>query len=229
MTDTPKKLSETARALLTCAASRPDHLMHSPQLPVAAARQVVRSLLKAGFVQEVPASKGDPTDAWRIDADGVPVRLQATPLGLAAIGTTPGTDLSPPSEAVIKTLKPVNTATAETAAPDTGTAIAIRRDPGANRHPRTTKQARVIAMLRRSEGASGPAIAAAMGWAPHTVRGFLAGLAKKGIKLEVLERVRQIGPNKAGAQGSYTIYRIGNEGDDAGGSRAETEQATASA
>ena len=48
-----------------------------------------------------------------------------------------------------------------------------------------------------------------MGWAPHTVRGFLASLARKGIQVEVLERVRQIGPNKTGAKGSYTIYRVG--------------------
>jgi hypothetical protein len=71
-----------------------------------------------------------------------------------------------------------------------------------------TKQSQVLAMLRRNEGASGPQIAAAMGWAPHTVRGFLAGLAKKGIKVEVLERVRQVGPNKTGTKGSYTVYRI---------------------
>ncbi|MEA2778326.1 MAG: hypothetical protein QOF90_3732, partial [Acetobacteraceae bacterium] len=71
-----------------------------------------------------------------------------------------------------------------------------------------TKQAQVLAMLRRNEGASGLQIAEAMGWAPHTVRGILAGLAKKGIKLEVLERVRRVGPQKAGAKGSYTVYRI---------------------
>jgi hypothetical protein len=47
-----------------------------------------------------------------------------------------------------------------------------------------------------------------MGWEPHTVRGFLAGLAKKGIKVEVLERVRQLGPNKQGAKGSYSVYRL---------------------
>jgi biotin operon repressor len=71
-----------------------------------------------------------------------------------------------------------------------------------------TKQAQVLAMLRRAEGVSGPAIAEATGWAPHTVRGFLAGLAKKGITVEVLERVRQIAPMKAGAKGSYTVYRV---------------------
>ena len=56
-------------------------------------------------------------------------------------------------------------------------------------------------MLSRPEGASGPQIAEAMGWAPHTVRGFLAGLAKKGMAVEVVERVRQVGPNKAGCEG----------------------------
>jgi hypothetical protein len=50
-----------------------------------------------------------------------------------------------------------------------------------------------------------------MGWAPHTVRGFLAGLAKKGITIEVLERVRQVATNKTGAKGGYTVYRLAKE------------------
>jgi hypothetical protein len=41
-------------------------------------------------------------------------------------------------------------------------------------------------MLRRQGGASGPDIAEAMGWAPHTIRGFLPGLPKKRIKVDVL-------------------------------------------
>jgi Protein of unknown function (DUF3489) len=54
-------------------------------------------------------------------------------------------------------------------------------------------------------------IAEAMNWAPHTVRGFFAGLKKKGMNLEVLERVRQVGPNKVGAKGSYSVYRLAAE------------------
>ncbi len=81
-----------------------------------------------------------------------------------------------------------------------------RRDPAT---PRThTKQAAVLALLRRPEGASGPAMAEATGWAPHTVRGFLAGLAKRGHTVTVLDRVRQVGPGKQGAAGSYTVYRV---------------------
>jgi hypothetical protein len=74
--------------------------------------------------------------------------------------------------------------------------------------PPPKKQSQVLAMLRCYEGASGPQIAEAMGWALHTVRGFLAGLGKKGITIEVLERVRQVGPNEQGAKGSYTVYHI---------------------
>ena len=85
----------------------------------------------------------------------------------------------------------------------------IARDAGAPRKPREgTKQQQVLHLLRRAEGASGPAIAEATGWAAHTVRGFLAGLAKRGHRVEVLDRVRQVGPGKDGAKGSYTVYRI---------------------
>jgi biotin operon repressor len=81
---------------------------------------------------------------------------------------------------------------------------------GTPRVPREgTKQARVLAMLRRIDGASGPQIAEATGWNSNTVRGFLAGLKKKGFTIEALERVRMVGPNKEGAKGSYTVYRIG--------------------
>jgi hypothetical protein len=83
------------------------------------------------------------------------------------------------------------------------------REPGAPRKPREgTKQEQVLTMLRRPEGATVTQIAEATGWAQHTVRGFFAGLKKKGHAVEVLERVRQVGPNKEGARGSFTIYRI---------------------
>jgi len=48
----------------------------------------------------------------------------------------------------------------------------------------------------------------ATNWQSHAVRGFLAGLKKKGIQVDALDRVRQVGPNKEGAKGSYSIYRI---------------------
>ena len=84
------------------------------------------------------------------------------------------------------------------------------REPGAPRKPREgTKQEAVLALLRREEGATIAQICEATGWQQHTVRGFFAGLKKRqGIEVQVLERVRQVGPNKEGAKGSYTIYRV---------------------
>ncbi|WP_268238223.1 DUF3489 domain-containing protein [Neoroseomonas lacus] len=83
------------------------------------------------------------------------------------------------------------------------------RDPATPRHPRSgTKQENVLALLRRDEGATITQVMDATGWQQHTVRGFLAGLKRKGVTVEVLDRVRQVGPSKQGAKGSYSIYRI---------------------
>jgi Protein of unknown function (DUF3489) len=73
-----------------------------------------------------------------------------------------------------------------------------------------TKQQEVLGMLRRPEGATIAQIAEATGWQPHTVRGFFAGLKKRqGIKVSVLERVRQVGPGKEGAKSSRQKPRWG--------------------
>ena len=80
---------------------------------------------------------------------------------------------------------------------------------GVPRKPREgTKQEAVLNLLRRPEGATISQVVNTTGWASHTVRGFFAGLKKKDINVEVLERVRQVGPNKEGAKGSYSIYRV---------------------
>jgi hypothetical protein len=86
MTDKPKKLSATARALLTVAATRGDHLIRPPKLPIVAARQVVRSLLGAGLAEEVSAPIDDAGYAWRTREGGEVLMLRATALGLARVG-----------------------------------------------------------------------------------------------------------------------------------------------
>jgi hypothetical protein len=277
-----------------------DHLIAPPKLPVAAARQVVRSLLNAGFAEEVPAPISNPGYAWRTGEDGDVLALRATAVGIDRVsegdedvaasgpigsvaddaaeqtgpqasdspsiaaasagnpfadepalteGTEEGADapdltLSAPTptlpaeapEAASKPARPPGAglpraAQALLAAWDglaggghadvtqiIGPIAALRaalaasasaHQPFGRASPRPdTKQAQVLTMLARAEGASGPQIAEAMGWAPHTVRGFLAAVAKRGITIEVLERVRQVGPNKQGAKGSYTVYRL---------------------
>ncbi|MBI0539256.1 DUF3489 domain-containing protein [Roseomonas sp. KE2513] len=83
------------------------------------------------------------------------------------------------------------------------------RDLVVPRRPREgTKQQAVLTLLRRAEGTTIAQVMEATSWAQHTVRGFLAGLKKKGHAVEVLERVRQVGPGAQGAKGSYSVYRI---------------------
>ena len=68
------------------------------------------------------------------------------------------------------------------------------------RTPRTgTKQALLIDMLRRDEGATIEEVVAATGWQSHTVRGAIAGALKKKLGLDV-------GSEKVEARGR--VYRI---------------------
>ena len=92
-----------------------------------------------------------------------------------------------------------------------------RRRPGRARPRRPqkptpragTKQALMIEMLKRPEGATVEQIAAATGWQHHTIRGAISGALKKKLGLTVeATRTREVGPNKTGAKGSTTVYRI---------------------
>ena len=68
--------------------------------------------------------------------------------------------------------------------------------------PRTrdnSKQAQVIAMLKRPEGATIANICEATGWQQHTVRGTFAGAFKKKLGLEI---------TSSKAEGSERTYRI---------------------
>ncbi|MCW7542094.1 DUF3489 domain-containing protein [Aquabacterium sp. A7-Y] len=90
-----------------------------------------------------------------------------------------------------------------TAEPDAETE---RADPAAapatkaTREPRSnSKQAQVIALLRRPEGATIDEIRQLTGWLPHTVRGAFAGTFKKRLGLNVI--------SEKGAEGGR-VYRI---------------------
>ncbi|MBX9729085.1 MAG: DUF3489 domain-containing protein [Sphingopyxis sp.] len=61
---------------------------------------------------------------------------------------------------------------------------------------RTTKTDRLLALLRKPEGASVEEMSDALGWLAHTTRAALTGLRKKG---------HAITRDKAG---SVTVYRI---------------------
>jgi hypothetical protein len=62
-----------------------------------------------------------------------------------------------------------------------------------------TKQAKVIAMLKRPAGATVEQIIKATDWQPHTVRGFFAGALKKRLGIEVTSEATEEGKR---------VYRI---------------------
>jgi Protein of unknown function (DUF3489) len=51
---------------------------------------------------------------------------------------------------------------------------------------RASKQAEVIALLRRPEGATVDEVRATTGWQPHTVRGVFSGALKRKLGLAVV-------------------------------------------
>jgi Protein of unknown function (DUF3489) len=60
-----------------------------------------------------------------------------------------------------------------------------------------TKQAQMIELLKRSEGATVEQIAEVTGWQKHTVRGAISGALKKKLGLNIeASRTREVGPNK---------------------------------
>jgi hypothetical protein len=67
---------------------------------------------------------------------------------------------------------------------------------------RATKQAEVIALLRRPEGVTVDEVRAVTGWQPHTVRGVFSGALKKKLGLAVIAAKEERG----------RVYRIGQAG-----------------
>ena len=65
-----------------------------------------------------------------------------------------------------------------------------------------TKQAVLIELLTRAEGATLPQMTEATGWQVHTVRGAMAGTLKKKLGLEITSE-KQTGADR--------IYRIANQ------------------
>ena len=156
-------LSDTQALILSAAAQRPEHIaLPLPEsLRGGTAAKVVGAMLAKGFLEEIEADmrKGEPV--WRETGDGHGVTLVATGAGLAAIGIeTESTTAEPTDEAAPKM-----------------------------RTPREgTKQATLIAMLRAPDGATINEISAALQWAPHTIRGAMAGALKKKLGLEVTSK-----------------------------------------
>jgi hypothetical protein len=174
------KLTETQTIILSAGAQRPENIaLPLPKgLAGAAAKMAVTKMIEQGWLQEVDANLRRGAPLWRETGGGHGTTLVVTDAGQLAIGIDP---------VVVKTVVAIREHAAKAAA----------KRPSTQREG--TKQAQIIAMLQRPEGATIAQMVEATSWQAHTVRGAISGALKK--KLGLL-----IGSERVTGRGS--VYKL---------------------
>jgi hypothetical protein len=192
------QLSDTQLVILSKAAEHPERiaLPLPARLKGGAVKIVVGSLVKRGLLEEVDAKVRGGETVWRETGDGHGVTLAITDAGLAAIGVEPEPAKKPKNAPKAASKTPAKAPQAATGAKKAKAATSAAPLPKAapeapaattKRTPREgTKQATMIAMLQRKDGATIAEIVEATGWQQHTVRGAFAGALKKKLGLTIV-------------------------------------------
>jgi hypothetical protein len=172
------RLSDSQLVVLTAACQRADRCVFpvTAKLKGNAAGNVLKSLLNKELIKEVRAKRDD--TVWRHDEERGRMTLVATKAAFAALGI----DLRAEAEdAEADTADPAPTKVE--VKPDARPKTPKSTEPKVPR--KNSKQAQLIAMLRRAKGATIDEVVKALEWQPHTVRGAIAGALKKKLGLDV--------------------------------------------
>ena len=185
------KLSHTQAVILSAAAQRDDGavlpLPETLKIKGGAVDKVLRSLKAKGLIEHQGIPRGD---------DPPPLRI--TRAGLEAIGVETEDDApegaTPPDTGATSAETGVEVVDAPALATEADGAATRARSktraktakgkaaPAGKPTPRAgTKQALMIDLLRRPEGATVEQIADVTGWQKHTIRGAISGALKKSL------------------------------------------------
>jgi len=206
------KLVDTQLVILSAAAQRDGGaalpLPKSVKLQGGAVNHVLKSLLNKGLLSEQPA--GHEATAWRESKDGQRLMLVITAAGRAAIGAEEDAQIkpqpTPPTAATTKRARDNGHSAA-------GSKRSARSKSGTKPNPKATvshsstrsgtKQALLVDLLRRKQGATIAEVVKATSWQPHSVRGAISGTLKKKLGLAVIS---------GKVEGRGRVYRIAAKG-----------------